>query len=362
MSNKYQIFVSSTYEDLKEERDRVIQGILEMGHIPVGMEMFSAADETQWQIIARHIEESDYYVVIVAHRYGSMDGSISYTRKEYEYALAHGIPVIGFVIDPSASWPADRIDSDAAMIARLTDFKSLVESKPVGFWANADDLYGKASVALVKTMNAQPRQGWVRASAAIGPEVTSEISRLSSENAKLRATLAEVRDKQQRDNASELAELWAQMTRKKWRYSARFKGSLDWKQARPISYARIFTILAPNMVIEATVEMIDNLLKIHTEQPQESEANENLAVTTVPINERSALLSDFMMLDLMEPSSRRHPVADKAEYWSLSPVGQELLKMRKRAAFASEDEDKTPQSQTGEGAEQPPPADETPTS
>jgi hypothetical protein len=85
-SVKYQIFVSSTYEDLKMHRDQVVRAILEMGHIPVGMEMFSAGDETQWQLIQRQIESSDYYVVLIAHRYGSMDGPISYTEKEYDYA------------------------------------------------------------------------------------------------------------------------------------------------------------------------------------------------------------------------------------------------------------------------------------
>jgi hypothetical protein len=44
---KYQVFVSSTYGDLRDEREQVIKAILEMGHIPVGMEMFSAGDESQ---------------------------------------------------------------------------------------------------------------------------------------------------------------------------------------------------------------------------------------------------------------------------------------------------------------------------
>ena len=51
MDKKYQIFISSTYEDLKEERKKVIEAILTMNHFPVGMEMFSAADEEQWEII-----------------------------------------------------------------------------------------------------------------------------------------------------------------------------------------------------------------------------------------------------------------------------------------------------------------------
>jgi Domain of unknown function (DUF4062) len=82
VTKKYQIFVSSTYTDLKDFRDVVIKAILEMGHIPVGMEMFSAADEEQWAVIRRNIEQTDYYIVIAANRYGSRtpDG-ISYTEK-----------------------------------------------------------------------------------------------------------------------------------------------------------------------------------------------------------------------------------------------------------------------------------------
>lgn len=110
---KYQIFVSSTYDDLRAEREQVVRAILEMGHIPVGMEMFSAGDEQQWQLIARQIEATDYYVVIVAHRYGSMDGAISYTEKEYDYATRLGVPSLGFIIKDDAAWPSDRHDKDS---------------------------------------------------------------------------------------------------------------------------------------------------------------------------------------------------------------------------------------------------------
>src|SRR5271170_2865284 len=95
---KYQIFVSSTYNDLKEERDIVNKSILEMGNIPVGMEMFSAGDEQQWEIIKRAIDDCDYYVLILAHRYGSTVSGISYTEKEYDYAVSQKIPVLAFII------------------------------------------------------------------------------------------------------------------------------------------------------------------------------------------------------------------------------------------------------------------------
>ena len=92
MNLKYQIFVSSTYEDLKNERNEVIRACLNMGHIPVGMEMFNAADEEQWAVITRTIDQCDYYVVIIAHRYGSSVDGVSFTEKEYDYAVARGVP------------------------------------------------------------------------------------------------------------------------------------------------------------------------------------------------------------------------------------------------------------------------------
>src|ERR1700738_2570189 len=95
---RYQVFVSSTYEDLREERQQATQAILEAGCFPSGMELFPASDDTQWELIKRVVEESDYYVVIVAGRYGSLGPEgLSYTEMEYDYAVAKGIPVLGFV-------------------------------------------------------------------------------------------------------------------------------------------------------------------------------------------------------------------------------------------------------------------------
>ena len=109
MTPKYQIFISSTYKDLIPEREQVMKSILRLGHIPIGMEQFNAANETQWEMIKRRIEESDYYLVIVAHRYGSVEeeSGLSYTEKEYDYAVAQGVPAMAFVLDSGASWPGN---------------------------------------------------------------------------------------------------------------------------------------------------------------------------------------------------------------------------------------------------------------
>lgn len=80
---RYQIFISSTYSDLIETRKKISEHILSMNHIPAGMEMFSANGKEQWNTIQKSINNSDYYILIIGERYGSIsetDG-ISFTEK-----------------------------------------------------------------------------------------------------------------------------------------------------------------------------------------------------------------------------------------------------------------------------------------
>ena len=72
MNKRYQVFVSSTFKDLAEERMEVIKALLELDCIPCGMEYFPAASEDSWSYISSLIKQCDYYVLIVAGRYGSM--------------------------------------------------------------------------------------------------------------------------------------------------------------------------------------------------------------------------------------------------------------------------------------------------
>lgn len=167
IKRKYQVFISSTYEDLKEERNKVIMAILQMGHMPIGMEMFNAADEEQWETIARQIDDCDYYVVIVANRYGSVsDEDVSYTEKEYDYARSKEIPVLAFVIHQSAPWPKDREDGNPKMVARLRAFKKKLKKRQIEFWQNKNDLYGKVPMALGREIDKTGRAGWIQTSQA----------------------------------------------------------------------------------------------------------------------------------------------------------------------------------------------------
>ena len=110
MKKRYTVFISSTYEDLQEERENVMDALLKLDLIPCGMELFPASNESQWSLIKRVIDDCDYYILILAGRYGSInkEEGISYTEMEYRYALTSGKPVIAFVHSHPEELPAKK--------------------------------------------------------------------------------------------------------------------------------------------------------------------------------------------------------------------------------------------------------------
>ena len=95
LGKRLQVFVSSTYTDLKEERQAAVEMILTAGHIPAGMELFTAGDESQMDAIKQWIDQSDVYLLILGGRYGSLEPQTgqSYIELEYRYALHQQKPL-----------------------------------------------------------------------------------------------------------------------------------------------------------------------------------------------------------------------------------------------------------------------------
>lgn len=130
MDKKYQVFISSTYTDLIEERQAVIEAVLNAEHIPAGMEAFKVSGKSQEDIIRRWIEESDIYVLILGPRYGSknQDG-ISYTQWEYNLAKELNKPMFSIVLTDdyiNEMVTKDRIKATSLEI-QLPEYKAFKE-------------------------------------------------------------------------------------------------------------------------------------------------------------------------------------------------------------------------------------------
>jgi len=185
MEKKYQVFISSTYTDLKEERQKAIDAVLKLEHIPIGMELFNAGDDTQWAIIQRAIDNTDYYILIVGFRYGSVtEDDISYAEKEYDYAISKKIPVIAFIKDRQVATTVAERENKPKLQKKLESFIAKVQNKEVNCWKNPDELAAKITISLVNQIKLVPRTGWIRADA--DPiAMDQEIAALFKENREL---------------------------------------------------------------------------------------------------------------------------------------------------------------------------------
>lgn len=170
MNKKLQVFVSSTYTDLIEERQAAVEAILDTGHIPAGMELFKAG-KSQMKTICKWIDESDVYMLILGGRYGSIEeeSGLSYTELEYKYALSKNMPVFALVLEDSLLFTkAASMGKDVIFEKnngnKYEVFKDFVKKQIVHFISNKDQISGKIHSQLNDLLDDADYNliGWIR--------------------------------------------------------------------------------------------------------------------------------------------------------------------------------------------------------
>lgn len=208
MESKLQIFVSSTYIDLIHERQAAVEAILKAGHIPAGMELFTAGDRSQWEVIQRWITDADIYMVILGGRYGSIEpnSGLSYTELEYDFAVSSGKPHFAVVTTPEAleakvkSCGSSVLETDH--LDKLKAFREKVLSKMSSFFVDTKDVKLAVLETVPQLATEYQLTGWVRATEIPDTKaLADELSHLHGENRNLRdklSALAKKLDKKSR--------------------------------------------------------------------------------------------------------------------------------------------------------------------
>ena len=265
MEKRYQVFVSSTYRDLLEARQEVMQALLELDCIPAGMELFPAADDDQWTLIKRVIDECDYYIVIIAGRYGSIGPEEkSFTQLEYEYAISQGKPVIAFLHEKPGRLPADNTEKDPEQAKKLEDFRNLAQKKAVRYWTTPADLGAVVGRSLVKLIKDKPATGWVKADSLPSQEATQEIRELRGQVAELKRALKTVRTTAPKETAP-LAQGEDQFEIE-YTFKAHGSDSVPYSALYSVSWSQIFLRIAPLMVDWADNFALEKELNRMTEE------------------------------------------------------------------------------------------------
>ncbi|WP_156189184.1 DUF4062 domain-containing protein [Acinetobacter indicus] len=213
---KYQVFISSTYLDLINERQAAVEAILKAGHIPAGMELFTASNKSQWDIIKKWIDESDIYMLILGGRYGSIEpeSGLSYTELEYNYALQQNKPLFAVVMEDEALQA--KVQSVGTKVLELENrpkwenFKTNVTSYMCSFFEDYKDIKLAVHESIGQLEKENQVVGWIRADSVQNPqEYLDQILKLQQENRVLQQENVLIKRKKASNNTSEedIAEL-----------------------------------------------------------------------------------------------------------------------------------------------------------
>jgi hypothetical protein len=326
MDKRYQIFVSSTFSDLVAERQAVMQALLNLNHFPAGMELFPASDEDQWALIRGVIDDSDYYIIVVAGRYGSVTSEgITYTEKELDHAVSSGIPVLAFVHKSPEDLAAKLTDQNDEARRRLEALREkITKGRHVKFWSGADDLSAKVIQSVSAETKRNPRVGWVRANLSSDP---SRLNELMNENEALKLALS-----QARYSPPSGTERYAQ-GQEQFRVSFHVGRSRydDYEvRAHHYTWDDLLYEAGPLMMDEASEKTIK--ARFSQELPLYKGAASIAKFSWIQIADDSfeTIKIQFLALGLMQKSIRKHAPSDTNVYWSLTPYGEQRL-MRLRA-------------------------------
>ena len=334
MDKRYQVFISSTYEDLKEERLEVIQALLELNCMPAGMELFPAADDDQWTLIKQVIDDCDYYLVIVGGRYGSIsaDTGISYPQMEYEYAIEAGKPVISFTHNKPGSIPADKTERTDEGKKKLDEFRNLVRQKMCKSWETPVELGSVVSRSLIQLIKTKPAIGWVKADLVPDETASQEILKLRNKIKRLEDELK----KNQNIIPVDSKNLSSGDDKLKIRYEVDIEiGNhqetvvrQDVNEVCFLTWNEIFYAIAPKMIWEETSEdiIINTIEAVIQEEERENIGNKHnwkdygLMIHKVNMSRRGfdSIMIQFWALGYINKSNR-------PQHWTLAPFGLKVM-------------------------------------
>jgi hypothetical protein len=318
---KYHIFIGSTLDDLKNERKELPRIVMELGHIPVMADYLDVSTRNAPKLLQQSIEECDYFIALIAHKYSTTDGTILPLIAECTIAAKKGIPILALIIDEKARTKPAKKDKDAAIIRKLNDFKERLKTGPYETWLNIPDLCQKAQSLLLQELNVNAQPGWIKADKLIEATVANELSRLSSENNALRyqihmedsAAIAKLKDEQ--SHALKV------LAYNKITLSFYYASGENWENSRQFRYIRVFKLLYPELSLGKTAADISRFLGAVLNPDLEKTVRKDYPT---PSNTVKKIMADFSMLKLVRCVNGVEETAGD-EIWEITDYGKELF-------------------------------------
>ncbi|MGH1365369.1 MAG: DUF4062 domain-containing protein [Calditrichia bacterium] len=324
MERKHQVFVSSTYRDLIDERQHVIHALLELDCIPAGMELFPAADEDAWTLIKEVIDNSDYYLLIISGKYGSKNADgISYTEMEFDYALQTKKPILCFLHYDIDQLTGSKLEKNEVNLKKLELFRKKAQQKHCKFWKNAEDLGGKVSRSLVQLKKKHPADGWIPGKYAADEKLFRKLEELRSQIVELETELNSSITKPPSEfeylaKGNETLSQNAELVNKNGKV-VEIELNATWNN--------IFSYVGSDMLGECTEEQFREKVQLvywHTVPHELQKINkyEDIVIYHVVFD---AIKIQLQALGLITYGNKKRTVSDQNTYWKLTPFGEKHL-------------------------------------
>jgi hypothetical protein len=327
MSRKYHIFISSTHDDLKNERLALCRIVFELGHIPICMDPFDITDKNGWRTIKKNIGECDYFLALTAHRYGLLPGTsggAGSTGIEYAQALKMEIPVLALIIADKARWKASKKEDDPKLIAALDEFKEKLRTHPHAEWTTMQDLKQNARELLTQEMFLNPRSGWAPGIERAGPDVANALGRLVAENEDLKRQVV-IQGGDERQWQKKMRHTLEMLAANKITLSFFYAPGENWENTIRCRYLRLFKLLVPELYLGKTTSELSRFLG--------SILNPDLTRAVrrdypTPSNTIKKIMTDLNLLKLVH-----YTAGGSEEVWELTEYGKELYTLYRLRQF-----------------------------
>jgi hypothetical protein len=318
------------------------------------MELFPAADDDAWTLIERVIDASDYYLLVIGGKYGSIDPAteLSYTEREFDYAVAAGKPVMAFLHENPDDIAAGKSEKSEEAQAKLAAFRKKVEQlKHVKYWGNADSLQGKVAMSFAAFTKSYPAIGWIRGDVETAAGALAEINELRKQLEASEAQLTTARTSpppgiEDLEQGSDVFVTAVSAETESRTDKKTYLDTWEWttwtgKQGIDPTWDELFSAIGPTLLDEAEQNALNRTLNRWITERWGAAFRQSIrdqsgkdGIELKAFRSTSLVLStdDFgtvvvqlRALGLIQKSDRKRAVSDKGTYWTLTPYGDTHL-------------------------------------
>ncbi len=155
------IFISSTFKDLRPERQAVQDVLRRAALVPWGMELFASEPSAPLEVALRELELSDAVILIVGFKAGSLipeNAGLTYTAAEFHRARDLGRPIFAFLHTEGGNWT--NKETETALWTALDGFVKGVRDSDItpAYFETTDQLQTEALLT-IERWNAEGRPG-----------------------------------------------------------------------------------------------------------------------------------------------------------------------------------------------------------